>query len=370
MSERSPADLAARVDAARFDAWYRERRRRENARNGRFHRNVPGEPPPEDVLFPSSLLQCHRKQYYRERDAPAERRSPAGHFRFGTWVETTLVLPFLEESVSGSEEYVRNSLGFEARLETPTGPIRLRGSTDPIVTTVDGTIVLPTEVKTVGTLSGSERPTSQSDRPTSPSDLPKEHHRAQLHAYLRALEVTEETTVSEGLVIYVAKDTLEMQSLLEPFDEEFWRDRVVPWMAAHRRYRSGFGLPPATPEQSWECDYCEFRHRCGKTDLPVANAAPEGFVPTHRYPRTVVEFHLQKPDAALTPTLADAYPDLAAANPVAEWVCGACGERMPYGQADGDGRRGERPACPSCGSDGDFGPLAGPKPDRLPIVEG
>ncbi|MFB6114319.1 MAG: PD-(D/E)XK nuclease family protein [Halodesulfurarchaeum sp.] len=356
MSDRSPVEIAERVDSATFDAWYDERRRRENARSGAFYRNVPTDPPPEDVLFPSSLLSCHRKQYYRERDAPGESRPPYGHFRVGTWVETELVQPFLETAVTARGEYVTNSKGFETAVETTSSSLKLRGSTDPVVTTRDGTIVLPTEVKTV--------------RSYSSRALPRETHRAQLHAYLYALDRTTDASIAAGVLIYVARDTLELRSFVESFDESFWQDRVVPWMRAHRRYRTKPGLPPATPERPQECEWCEFRHRCGKTSLPVEDLASTGFVPTHRYPRASVEFHLQRPDVSLTPTLADTFPDLAASNPVADWVCAACGERVAYGDDRLDRDADDPPSCPSCGSRGDFGQLAGPKPDRLQVVDG
>ena len=355
MSERDPSAVADRITPSAFDAWYTKRRRRENARLGKFHRNVPTGPPPEDVVFPSSLLCCHRKQYYREHDAPAERRPPHGHFWVGSNVETEVVLPFLEAAVTETTEYVRNSRGLAAPGETGTDEVRHSGSTDPMLPTSEGRILLPTEVKTVADVGS--------------TSLPREHHRAQLHAYLHGLSASTGESIDAGLIIYLGKSDFSLAPFFETFDEAFWTDRVVPWMEAHRAYRTASGIPPATPEQAWECDRCEFRHRCGKTDGPVSDAGPAGFVPTVRYPRSEVEYLRRDPDVALTPTVAGAYPDLAAGTDVREWACPACGTRVEFGTTDWDGDPENRPVCPSCTSAGEYVPLAGTPPSRQSVID-
>lgn len=328
--------------AADFRDWYRERRRRERAREGNFEYNGPRDPPPADVHFPSSLLACHRKRHYREQNAPAEDPEPLGHFRMGTAVETELVVPFLEDRVAGPEQAVTKGLGFEESIETHSGSLRLRGKTDPVVTTAEGDPLLITEVKTVGDIDD--------------LDGPREQHRAQVHAYLAALSDRLPGRSREALLLYVSKSTLELQPFRVEFDEEFWADRVKPWMEKRTEGRSE-SLPPASPEREWECFHCEFRRRCGQADHPAADLGPVGFIPHHEYPRAAVSAHLEAHDATLTPTLAAAYPALADGRPVADWVCPVCNQAVAYGALDWAGDPKKRPNCPRCALNGDYVPM-------------
>lgn len=337
-----------RALSADFRDWYRQRRRRENAREGKFDRNGPRDPPAPDLHFPSSLLQCHRKRRYEEANAPAEDPPPNGHFWVGSSVETELIHPFLEDRIAGPDQYVTAGLGFGTEIETAAGTFRLRGKTDPVVTTEAGAPVLPTEVKSVSDVE---------DR-----SEPRARHRAQVHAYLVALSQGRSEPVTDALVLYVSKSTLELQPVHVRFDEAFWSDEVVPWMATLTEARETGTLPPAEPVQSWECEFCRFRRRCGQSDHPVADAGPVGFIPLYRYPRAAVEEHLEATDAALTPTLAAAYPDLAETAPVADWTCPACGTHTPY-EGEWSGARDERPTCPACAASGDPVPMRGPFPE-------
>jgi CRISPR/Cas system-associated exonuclease Cas4 (RecB family) len=342
------SQLLDRALAADFRGWYRERQRRQRAREGRFEYNGPRDSPPADVHFPHTLLTCHRTQRYDEQNAPAEEPAALGHFRMGTEVETELVLPFLEERVAG-EEYVTNGIGFEATIETDSGRYRLRGRTDPVITTRDGTPRLPTEVKT--------------SEDIETLDAPRETHRAQLHAYLVALSEQYATPVHDGLLLYVSKSTLALRAFHVGFDETFWTDRVVPWLAALTTEREAESLPPASPEQDWECGWCDYRRRCGQTEDPVADAGPVGFVPGHEYPRAAVLDHLQAHEVPLTPTLAARYPDLADTHPTVDWRCPVCGSERPPATGDGDGETGYPPSCPECERDGEYVQMEGPRPD-------
>lgn len=344
-----PVDtLLERAQSADFREWYRERRRRENARAGKFAYNGPRDPPSPDLHTPSSLVQCHRKRRYEEANAPAEDPSPNGHFWIGSTVETDLVHPFLEDRVAGPEQYVTEGLGFQTEIEGPEGTFRLRGRTDPVITTETGEPLLPTEVKTVEDI---ERVTE-----------PRVRHRAQVHAYLVALSERVEDRLEEALLLYVSKSTLACRALRVSFDEGFWTELVLPWMATLTAARAAGELPPPVPEQDWECGFCRFRRRCGQADGPVADAGPEGFVPSFTYPRAAVRTHLAATGVALTPTLARAYPDLAAETRVSDWVCPACGHRADFGTFDWSGPGQERPACPACAADGDHVPMRGPLP--------
>lgn len=353
MSDSSPADLLARVEEADFGAWYRERKRRENAREDRFERNGPRDPPTAELHFPSSLLQCHRKRRYVEENAPPEQPSPDGRFWVGSAVETELIHPFLEERVAGPTEYVTYGKGFSVEVATDDRTFRLQGRTDPVITNESGTALLPTEVKTKDSLDWVEEPS--------------EHHRAQVHAYLYALDEQSPRPVEDALLVYVSAETFEVRTFQVTFDDAFWRERVVPWMVSQTAAREADELPPGTPEQGWECSYCSFRHRCGKTDHPASDSPPVGFLPNRRYPRAAVENHLEAHDATLTPTVAAQYPDLARAEPVEDWYCPVCGQRVAFGAFDWSGALAERPPCPQCELEGYNVPMTAPLPDEVPI---
>lgn len=342
--------LLDRAEAADFQDWYRERRHRQNAREGNFAYNGPRDPPPADLHFPSSLLQCLRKRRYDEANAPAEDPAPNGHFWVGSAVETDLVLPFLEDRVAGPGQYVTEGMGFETVIEGPadTGPLRLRGKTDPVITDESGTPLLPSEVKTVGDLDY--------------LDGPRERHLAQVHAYLLALSDRADRDLEDALLVYVSKSTLEIAVFHVAFEESFWTERVLPWMVDLTEARATGDLPPADPVESWECDNCRFRRRCGQTDHPIADAGPDGFIPRNGYPKAAVRSHLGAADAALTPTLARAYPDLAGEFEVADWTCPVCETSYPFGDLDWDGA--EYPACPACSDDGHPVDLGGPMPSN------
>jgi len=80
-------------------------------------------------------------------------------------------------------------------------------------------------------------------------------------------------------------------------------------------------VPDKAPNFGWVCSYCSFRERCGQTDQPYADAPAEGFLPLTRYPREQVTAALEAESgaAALTPTLAHQYSELASEHAVADW---------------------------------------------------
>ncbi|MFB6082213.1 MAG: PD-(D/E)XK nuclease family protein [Halanaeroarchaeum sp.] len=339
-----------RLTDADFPRWYRARQERQNARRGKFAWNSPTDPPDPPVHRPHTLLTCHRKQRYREENAPAETALPAGRFWVGSRIEEDLVLEYLTD-VAPEDLLVGNSLWVDAPVSAGETDLRIRGATDPVFATPEGTPVLPTEVKTTSSLEH--------------VDGPDERHRAQLHAYLAGLSATRDVDLEEGVLVYVSRETLDVRVVPVPFDESFWRDRVVPWMTALSGYRESAALPPASPEQDWECDTCEFRARCGRTDDPVSDLGTSGFVPGVVYPRHRVETALAADeDLDLTPTLAATYPDLAAGHSVADWRCEACGATHAPDRVDADDGP---PTCERCASAGRFARLRGPVPDSPPV---
>ncbi|MFB6152751.1 MAG: PD-(D/E)XK nuclease family protein [Halodesulfurarchaeum sp.] len=349
MSEAGRAHPYDRLEKADFQDWYRERDRRENARQGHFHRNVPTGDPPTDLHFPHTLLQCHRKRRYEEAGAPAETVPPHGRFWMGSRLESELVLPFLADRVAAPDESVTAGIGFEAPVETDAGRLRLRGRTDPVITTADGTVLLPTEVKTKRNVDG--------------GITPGEHHLAQLHAYMQGLSATRDRPVSEAALVYVSRADLAVRTFRVTFDAAFWQERVLPWLRRQTTYRETGDLPPANPEQGWECDRCPFRNRCGEGRHPAGDVGPVGFLPNLQYPRAAVMDHLRAaPGTRLTPTLARTYPELAASHSVADWHCPVCGSRYEPLDVDSGPGTEEAPSCPACRASGDFVTLEGPSP--------
>lgn len=352
MTAADPSTIRNALDAADFEQWYRHREERHNARGGNFSRNRPSNPPEPPHHAPHTLLSCHRKQRYREENAPAETRRPAGLFWLGSRIEEDVVLPFLEDTAPEGV-YVGNDVWIDAPVQTDVGELRVRGLTDPLFATREGTPLYPTEVKTKRELSSAGEPAA--------------HHRAQLHAYLHGLAETTERDLDGGLLVYVSRTELTVRTHRVTFDEGFWSDRVVAWMVEQTRYRRAAGIPPADPEHEWECGTCEFRVRCGRTDHPTSNAGFDGFVPDHHYPRERVRDALDAESGLkLTPTIALRFPPLADERAVADWVCEACGERYRFAEAspNDDGL----PTCQTCREDGRYATLRGPSLDSAPIV--
>jgi CRISPR-associated exonuclease Cas4 len=353
VTDTDPPAIRNALEAADFEQWYRHREERHNARAGNFSRNFPSDPPEPTHHAPHTLLSCHRKQRYREENAPAETRRPAGLFWLGSRIEEDVVLPFLEDTAP-EDVYVGNDVWIDAPVQTGVGELRVRGLTDPLFATRDGTPLYPTEVKTKRELSG--------------SGDPADHHRAQLHAYLHGLSETTEHDLDGGLLVYVSRTELTVRTHRVTFDEAFWSDRVVEWMAEQTRYRRAAGIPPDDPEHEWECGTCEFRTRCGRADQPTSNAGFDGFVPDYRYPRERVQDALDADSGLkLTPTLALTFPTLADERAVADWVCEGCGDRYRFEAVSPN--EGGLPTCPACREDGRYATLRGPPLDSAPIVQ-
>ena len=177
--------------------------------------------------------------------------------------------------------------------------LRFKGSTDPVIVDQENKPLLVTEIKTTTSL----------DQKTETST----HHRAQVHAYMYGLSEKYDRTTDEGVVIYGDRESMTVKAFSEPFDPEFWNE-VLEWASRHTRYRENEELPPGSPEHGWECKFCSYRHRCGKTDKPFSDVGVVGFLPlVDEYPREQVIAYLKAhsgEEAMLTPTLAQTYPDL------------------------------------------------------------
>lgn len=322
--------LLEALDSADFDHWQYQQDRSEQVRNGRV-------PPSEDdpmEHYPSQLLKCPRKRYYADKDAPREESQPNGLFELGSYLEEEVVVPYLRQRVSGSELFVANSLWLDVELPINGNTLQFRGSTDPVFVNPGGQPVLPTEVKSKQDLSSLEEP--------------NEHHRAQLHAYMYMLSEEYDLTITTGVLLYVGRTNLSMKVFEVPFDSGFWENEVVAWASRLTEAKVAGELPPASPEQSWECKFCAFKERCGQGELPVEDSEANGFVPEFDYPKEAVLRALdQNPELELPPTLAAAFPSIAAEVDIADWKCPACSSRFSWETHPWDGVS-PRPGCPSC----------------------
>lgn len=342
----------ARVSNQDFNAWYDERQVTQNILDGQSYFNGPSPPKDPDRHTPSKLLQCHRKATYARQNAPREGTPPEGLFWIGSEFEEQIMVPYLQ-SVVPDELYVQNSLWIDTNISFDGTEVHLRGSTDPAIVTRDADPVSLTEIKTTTSL----------DHLTEP----KEHHRAQLHAYLYALNEEHDHQITEGLLVYGSRKTLDIEVFHVTFDEDFWQ-RILEWMTTHTEYEEDSELPPADPEREWECEYCSYKHRCGEADTPYSAIGHEGLLPLlNKYDRYNLVEYLEAhadADAKLTPTLAHAYPDLVETYGAFDWSCPRCDNTYAWNAVDWDGDPKNPPVCPNCLDDGDLLTLSGPEPDE------
>jgi CRISPR/Cas system-associated exonuclease Cas4 (RecB family) len=350
-----PADLAAKISPENFSEWYREREYESNIRDGKHYFNGPGKVKPATDHSPSSLIQCHRKIAYRQLNAPEEQADPLGIFWSGTLFEENLVQPYLEDIFTDPNTYVTNSIWVNFTLDHGNETLRVKGVTDPVIVDPDGGPRLVTEVK--------------SKRSVEDLDEPNPHHNAQAHCYMYGLSEKYDRAITDAVILYGSRTSLEIKPFHVQFDAEFWEDEVVDWIQTHSRYRMFGILPPASPELGWECRYCSYKHRCGESDKLYNDIGPYGLLPKFAdYPKVKVREYLEShPGAKLTPTLAYTYPDLTEEYETYDWECAGCGETVDWDQVEYDPNESNGPTCPACQSRS----LRGPDPsDQQPIPRG
>lgn len=336
-----------------FDRWYRAREFTNNIRQGTPYFNGPSKVMPPERHSPSKLLQCHRKRVYDRLNAPEETDDPDGIFWIGSRVEEDIVLPFLRQAVVGPNEYVTNSLWVDFTVTTDAGELRIKGETDPVIVDPDGEPVLPTEVKTKSSVED--------------VDSPNTHHRAQVHAYLKGLSEKQEQNITRALIIYVGRTDLDVRVFEVEFNPVFWSSTVVDWAREQTMYRLRDELPPAEPEQYWECSFCPYQERCGEGDSEYADIGPTGLLPGVReYPRQKVVEYLRAQDGAkLTPALAHQYPEVheTLGFGVYDWECRNCARTYQWDEVDWNPEATELPRCPNCSDSEPIHLLSGPAPD-------
>ena len=340
--EPSIENLCNSLTPQQFQAWYRERQYRENIQKGRPYFNGPAAVPEPERHSPSKLLQCHRKVFYQQENAPEEQSDPTGIFWFGRRFEEEIALPFLREAVAGPDEYVTNSIWVDYTIEIESGKIQIRGETDPVIVDSDSSPLLLTEIKTKRSIENVQSPNP--------------HHRAQAHAYMKGLSEKYDRNVSRAVVIYGSRTNLDIRVFTIDFDPRFWRQTVSEWAQTHTTYRLNHELPPAAPEYDWECQFCSYRERCGKGESQTADSGVEGFIRGYDgYPREKVEQYLdESPDEMLTPTLARKFPELASRYGVLKWQCPNCTATVNPEKVEDT----TEPLCPSCADCGELSHLS------------
>lgn len=347
-------DIAARklqetVSGDTFDDWYAEREYAENIREGKPYFNGPGKITEPAKHSPSQLYQCKRKTVYRQLNAPEESSDPNGIFWIGSTVEEQLVQPFLEEHIMGEDQYITNSLWVDFTVQTSAGELRVKGSTDPVIVDDDANPILPFEVKTKDSVEHLDQPST--------------HHLAQLHAYLKGLSESYNRDLSRGVILYIGRTNLDARSFSVTFDQDFWDNEIVPWMADVTAYRLEQELPPDTPEYDWECKFCSYKERCGKGERTTEDLPSIGFLPLFEYPRDKVIDHLEvHEEVKLTPTLANLYPELAQEYEVHEWRCRGCDSTFVWDDFNWESSSATPIKCPNCLANDSQRYLSGPLP--------
>lgn len=343
------ARLVEQIGDGAFEDWYRERTIRRNIEQGQPYFNGPTETPSPERHSPGALLQCHRRRYYTQLNAPRERERPDGVYWFGSTFEEELIFDFFRDIASRADCYVRNDFWIDVEVETDTAELRIKGATDPVIVNRESEPLLLTEVKTKSSIENLTEPDS--------------HHLAQAHAYQYGLTDEYGYTV-DAVILYADKQTFETRVFYEQFDPDFWHETVIAWAEEHTEYRLNEELPPAAPVHGWECSFCDYAHRCGQADESrYSDIVPTGFLPGVDYPReSVVEYLRAHEDGELTPELARRYPVLADEFSVSEWSCEACTSTHAFEDVNWDGTG--TPQCPSCQSRGVPASLVAPVPSR------
>lgn len=333
-----------------FREWYHQREFAKNIREGKEYFNGPSKIKSAKRLSPSELLQCKRKIYYQQLNAPREEPPPNGLFWIGRRFEEDIALPYLANAVTTEDEYLTNSLWVDFEVDTQAGPIQIKGSTDPVIVDEDAVPVLPTEIKTKRTVHDLESP--------------NKHHLAQIHAYLLGLSIEYEKDITDAVIIYGSRTDLDIRKFHIEFDPEFWEDSVLKWVGNHAVYRLNDDLPPARPEYNWECNVCDYRERCGEGSRLFEDVGATGLLPLFVYPQREVEQYLEAHGGHLSPTLAHHYPHLAEKYEIHDWWCRGCGSHFNWDAVEWQGDVSSPPKCSRCMEQGDRRFLSGPAPEN------
>ncbi|WP_302083066.1 PD-(D/E)XK nuclease family protein [Salinibaculum rarum] len=401
-------NLTERLSAQRFLDWQYSREQQRNLDDGYANRNDPTTKQDGKTHSPSSLLNCHRMNYYQDRGAPEEDPAPYGTFEFGHHFEE-MWETFLMQNIIGPNEFVKNPL----HIDFEEGDIRITGSSDPVLIDKRGKPFLITECKTTGSLHFVKR------------DGPKTKHKAQMHAYARGMQKKFNLEEPPAMcIVYAGRESFDVELFFVDFDVDFWENEVLEHAEEETRYQLMDTLPPAVnDDQQYMCGYCPFSKRCGNYkpgpyptkieggengrasniglnadedwgtwigdmdyhfDDTIADLVKDGFdeqpvkgfIPLKQYDEEAVIDHLQAhDDVQLTPTVATQYPWLLNGvnvpdrvvktygeipkRDVHNWHCSSCENTKPFDANNWDGDFDTIPSCSACGET-----LRGPSPEE------
>lgn len=356
--EPTAATLIQKIGKESFTQWQQHREFRQNIKSGKTWFNLPPPEKPPERHSPHQLNQCHRKIYYQQLNAPEESEDPSGIFWTGSQFEEEWMMPYLEQVASEVGAYVRNSMWVDYTLDTDAGTIQIRGQTDPVIVDEDSCPILLTEIKTKQSL----------EYATEPS----EHHIAQAYAYLWGLSKEWDVDLVDAVIIYGDRTTLDIKPFHIQFDHDRWENFVVSWADKHTEYRLNQELPPAEPEFDWECQFCSFKHRCGRAKgTQYSDIDAYGLLSLFdKYPEEKVTQYLSSHEGAkLTPTLASRYPSLTAQYDVYEWACQRCSAIYSFDVVEWKGDTENPPLCPACVNEDVPVPLAEPGPEAQRTID-
>lgn len=352
-TDRRQDELFERLASSSLQEWNKQRRWKKNIREGQSYFNGPSDVTHPRKHSPSQLLKCKRKSFYKRLNAPEETDDPMGIFWIGSRLEEDLVMPFLEETVAETDQYVTNSIWIDFIVQTDVGKVRLKGATDPVIVTEDAEPILPFEIKT--------------KRSVDDLRSPNGHHRAQVHAYLKGLSKKYDSTIDEAVLLYVSRADLDIQPFRVKFNQDFWKQTILPWITDVTAHQLKKELPPAEPEYDWECHYCPYKERCGEGDREYENEPPTGLLPLFDYPRCNLAGYLEVHGEKLTPHVAHQYPELADQFGVYDWTCSGCDVAFDWKELSP--RQDSPPRCPRCSEEGTIRFVSGPKPkNQHPFV--
>ncbi len=362
------------IKSESFNEYWFKKNAERNIEENHPERNDPSHSWPIGRFEPHQLGNCQRKWLYQWLNAPKEEPDPHGIFAIGHFIEEDIVEPWLHDVIepeyeidnaihvsvdidevpinddapeldpdveTGVEVDIPSDIGYnqpdnaKPLIDAESAWLTIAGSTDPAIRDPEtGDVLALTEVKSTSSFSY--------------IDEPKRMHMMQIHAYMKALGIT------DGYVIYVDKQNLLNPKVYEiTFDEEIWQT-VVDWVESTMGYVTSETLPPAEPPEDWMCKYCEYSNRCGEGRSNLAkDMGPEGFVPGYNdYPKQMVRDHLEAyPEVSLTPSLALAHPELTDTYEVADWICPNCTASFDHTEDHFDDFKNKNyatPLCPAC----------------------
>lgn len=139
--EKRASSVARRIDSSSFDEWDDEREIVQNIRNSKPYYNEPSSVPNAERHSSHNKLQCHRKITYQWANGSEERELPENIF----WADQLykgIFVPYLHEAVVGNETYVRPSMGIDKIIDTSSGGLQFKSSSDPVIVNRDNESLL------------------------------------------------------------------------------------------------------------------------------------------------------------------------------------------------------------------------------------